>query len=455
MHAVQLVRICTWHLLAPRSVMAALFLFFHGVLAATVLAQTIQWTRQFGGLSADRVLGVAVAGTSAYIGGYTSGTLPGQTRGGGPAEDAFARHYDVNGNVVWTRQFGTRSREAILAVAVDSTGVYAAGYTTGTLPAQTNVGGWDAFVRKYDSSGNEMWTRQFGSISDDQASGIAIDTTGVYVVGESGNPLPGQAQNFSGRTDAFIRKYDPMGTEVWTRQFGSAEIDSAIGVASDGIAVYVVGETTSSLPGQTGNGDYDAFVRKYDAAGTEGWTRQFGTSSGDEAFAVAADASGIYVGGTTGGALPGQNSAGFFDAFVRKYSSAGIEQWTRQFGSSGIDIVTGAAVDSTGVYAVGNVSGALPGQVAAGGSDAFTRKYDTAGSEVWTTQFGSSSEDRAAAVAANFSGVYVAGYTSGVLPGQTVSPGPISEDEIPSLEDAFVVKLTGPSPPPKRRAVRR
>jgi hypothetical protein len=46
---------------------------------------------------------------------------------------------------------------------VDSSEVYASGITNGALPSKTNLGATDAFARKYDHEGNELWTQQFGS----------------------------------------------------------------------------------------------------------------------------------------------------------------------------------------------------------------------------------------------------------------------------------------------------
>src|SRR5438270_6913106 len=74
------------------------------------------------------------------------------------------------------------------------------------------------------------------------------------------------------------------------------------------------------------------------------WIRQFGSSSGDIAQSVAVDASGVYVAGRTMGALPGQTKAGFYDAYIRKYDPSGTELWTRQFGSSGSTNVFGVAL---------------------------------------------------------------------------------------------------------------
>jgi hypothetical protein len=387
------------------------------------------WTRQFGAINEDRpsnttIQSIAVDATGFYAAGGTTGTLPGQTAG--EYSDAFVRRYDADGNELWTRQFtssdndpATGDNDGAIGVAVDATGVYVAGATQLAFPGQTSAGRADAFVRKYDTGGNEVWTSQFGSTTDDIAYGIAASAAGVYVAGGAGFPSPREVT-----TQSFLRKYDALGADVWTRQFGptlSGPVDAARAVAVDG-SLYVAGDVTGNLPGYTNTGaffDGDAFVRKYDAAGNELWSRQFGTAGFDQALFVAAHSSGIYVTGYVGGALPGQSSAGRSDAFVRKYDVAGNELWTRQFGTAGTDSALGLAVDDTGVYVTGTTTGAFSGHVSAGGQDAFVRKYDAAGNELWTSQFGTSDWDQVTGAATDAVGVYLSGFTGGALAGQT------------------------------------
>jgi hypothetical protein len=80
-------------------------------------------------------------------------------------------------------------------------------------------------------------------------------------------------------------------------------------------SLYVAGYTLGTLPGQTSAGGEDAFARKYDSAGSEQWTRQFGTSSYDCAQSVTGSA---HMAGLTGGTFAGQTSAGGMDAFVAR-----------------------------------------------------------------------------------------------------------------------------------------
>lgn len=286
-------------------------------------------------------------------------------------------------------------------------------------------------MRKYDVNGIEQWTRQFGTNSLDEATAAAVDATGLYVAGFTAGALPGQTSGSLGQDDAFVRKYDLNGNELWTRQFGTSSGDQAYGVATTSGSIYVVGTTNGSLVGP--NAAKDGFLRKYDGNGTVVWTRQFSSagSNQDEGFAVGADASGIYVGGDTTGTFAGQTRGGdVWDAYAKKFNADGVEQWTRQIGTDRNDHAFGIAVGALGVFVVGNTFGVLPGQTSFRLLDAYVRRYDFNGTETGTRQFGINSNDEAYGVAADGTGVYVCGY---------FAPNP------PGPADAFVLRI--PPPP--------
>jgi len=400
------------------------------------VGQGILWARQFGSPSGDAATGVEVdSAGNVYLVGRTWGALRGQSHLG--FGDAFVRKYDSKGSELWTRQFGTHNSDDALDVAIDGAGnVYVVGGTRDALPGQTHLGQRDAFVRKYDSDGNELWTRQFGTKGNDNASGIVIDGVGnVYVVGGTERALPGQTQ--LDWRDAFVREYDSDGNEIWTRQFGTLPFDDALDVAVDGPGnVYVLGDTAGGFPDQTNPGDRDAFVRKYDSDGNELWTRQLGSPGRDRGRGVGVDGSGnLYVVGEAFGAFPGQARLGLYDAFVLKYDSDGNELWTRQFGTQGNDAALGIAIDAAdNVYVVGQADGILPGQASLGFEDAFVHAYDSDGNELWTRQFGTERTDLAIGVKSNGAGsLYVVGQTWGDFTGQTNLEG---------LADFFLVKMS-------------
>ncbi len=227
------------------------------------------------------------------------------------------------------------------------------------------------------SSASVLWVRQFGTPGGDVAYAVAVGPGGLYVAGEVGGALGGQP--YAGGQDAFLRKYDTDGNVKWTRQFGAVGGDKAYGVAADSSGIYVAGCTGG-----------DAFVRKYDPAGNLSSGGSFGDPSADDCIrGIAAEGTGLYAVGETDGVLPGQTSRGKRDAFLRRMDSSGVAIWTRQFGTSEIDEAYTVAADLTTAYVGGATAGYLSnGSGPLHSMDEFTQRYDTAGNLLWTVQHG-------------------------------------------------------------------
>jgi prepilin-type N-terminal cleavage/methylation domain-containing protein len=405
---------------------------FSGGCNPVAATPTPLWTRQFGTAGADQGYDTVQDSVgNIYTTGFVTGALPGKTQVG--LQDAFIRKYDVSGTEIWTKQIGTAGNDSILDIKVDATNnVYVSGFTDGSFGSFTNAGGNDAFIQKYDSYGTLVWTQQFGTTLADANNGLIINASGVYVVGSTSGTLPGKTS--LGSQDAFIRKYDFAGNEVWTTQFGTAASDSAFDVAvGQANELYVSGFTQGSFPTFTLSGTQDAYIRRFDTTGTEVWTRQFGTVGVDVAGSLVTDSSGsVVVSGFVTGALPGKTQVGGQDAFVREYDSSGTELWTQQFGTTGTDTGGSLAIDSSNsIYSAGYVTGTLPGQTGFGNADGYIRKFDSSGVTQWTKQLGTSTFDYAYDVIASNGFVYTSGYTSAALPTQTLIGG----------QDAFLCKL--------------
>jgi hypothetical protein len=92
----------------------------------------------------------------------------------------------------------------------------------------------------------------------------------VYVAGTAGGGLDGNAK--SGSTDFFVIKYDSTGEKQFTQQLGGefGEYTEGGSVITDAANnVYVAGETTGGLDGNTRIGNNDSFVTKYNSVGVK------------------------------------------------------------------------------------------------------------------------------------------------------------------------------------------
>lgn len=355
----------------------------------------------------------------------------------------YVTHTVTNGTTTdVVDQFGSSKDDYGNRVATDPSGnVVIAGQTNGALPGQTQVGAWDAFVRKYAGNGDVLWTRQFGE-NDTDITGLAVDSTGdVYVSGYVAGALPGctpELCSYAGGRDAFVRQYKANGDLRWTQEFGTIADEEAETLAVSSGYVYVGGYTYGAFPGYENPGAVRmAYIRQFATAdGSAGWTRQFGGFNPDpwggwysstEVYSLATDASGnLYAGGYSNGNMDGclptactsDSESANKNGFIRQYSQTGDVGWTAWLTapSDGDFDWMQLATDSSGkVDAAGEIYGALPGQDYAGSGDEFVAQYDAvSGAQVWMHEFGTAERDSVSGIATGpGGGVYIAELLAG------------------------------------------
>ncbi|RYZ42350.1 MAG: hypothetical protein EOO71_08370 [Myxococcaceae bacterium] len=278
------------------------------------------WLRQNGTQMDDFATGLAIgADDTLYFAGYTGGSFA----NGGNANnyDIVVALYDTGGNPYWLQQYGTPTGDMARGIAVTPTHeVYVVGNTHGSLDGTTSPVSSDIFLLKLDILGAQQWVRQIDAGDLDDAKSVAVGPDGgVYLAGETFGSLDGNTNN--GTIDVLLARYDSAGNRDWSRMLGSAQTDYAFGVAvtSDNV-VQLVGYTSAPLDGNPRVGSFDAFLTRYDALGSKLGTRTLGSPAQDIAYGVAVDASGnTFVVGHTFGSLGGNTSAGGYDAFLARF----------------------------------------------------------------------------------------------------------------------------------------
>lgn len=357
----------------------------------------------------------------------------------------------------------TQQADSADAIAVDSDGyVWVVGTTKGAMDDQVATAATDVFLTKYDHSGREVFTRMLGAASDASAYSIAIDASdNVFIAGQTFAPLTDMAPTYNtGISDSYVTKFDSSGQELWTRQTAPYSPDGAASVTVDTTGnVYVAGFVNGQLAGsETYNGGKDAYVTKLDSDGALVYNQQFGTAGDENATAIAVDSAGnIFVGGKlgangfvrtyddsggtpvldwetdlgdlgTGGTVAqivlqsggnpvivGSSTNAALDNVVREAHSGGLDgyalefnsnngniNWATYTGTASDDYVYGVTIDpgSNDLYLSGATEGVLAGESdQPATTDAFVTKFDQNGNLDWTHQFGGSPNHKALAIA--------------------------------------------------------
>ncbi len=246
---------------------------------------------------------------------------------------------------------------------------------------------------KYNSLGETLWTRRYNDSinSVDVPNGIAVDAhDNIYVTGY-----------MFGSHDYATVKYNPDGVQEWVARYGTSgnQADYATSITVDGENNIIV--TGSSA------GDYATI--KYDSTGFPIWVARYnGPGIYDNATSLLADAqNNIYVTGYS------EISDSTAVCLTIKYNPSGIQQWAITNGSGNEwNEVSALVLDNTGnIYVTGLSENNRVN------TDYLTVKYNSNGSEQWTTTYNSPGDDNdqsKAIVVDNQGNVYVTGESNGI-----------------------------------------
>lgn len=338
---------------------------------------------RFGGLADENALAVDATDTRVVLGG----AIRSPTDFGGGAlvpmggEDGFVAVFDASGGPVWSRRFGDGAAQRVEAVALlDDGGVIIGGQFAGAIDlgggGLISAGATDLFVARFDATGGHLWSRRFGDSNAQGLGALATDGTNVVATGSFEGTLDfgGGALTSAGSSDVFLVALGlAAGGHQWSRRFGNTSAQRGLDVDVDASGgVYVVGDFAGTVDFGGGTltsaGMTDAFLARFTAAGMLDWSRRFGDASGQSASSVAALSTGdLALAGAFAGAIDlgggALTSAGGDDGFVASLTGAGAHRWSHAFGDPAAQRVTSVCAVLDGVA----VTGAFAGSVDLGG----------------------------------------------------------------------------------------
>jgi hypothetical protein len=236
---------------------------YDACLVKTDPAGNLQWQKTFGGTDWDFGYWAEQAKDGGYI-------LAGETFSYGNNSQAYLVKTNSAGDTLWTRTFGGTNEEAVYEVhqTLDS-GYILAGYTK-----SYGAGNADFYLIKTDSNGDTLWTRTFGSPSEDLCNSVALCADGGFLLG-------GHSFLQGGKKFRFL-KTDSDGTvlvsKVDTPSTGNRSI-SRIRETNDGNVVMLANADFGGLGGQ------EIHLIKYDIGGA--WfpiVASFGGAYDDEGY---------------------------------------------------------------------------------------------------------------------------------------------------------------------------
>jgi hypothetical protein len=303
--------------------------------------------------------------------------------------------FSNNGVLLWSTFFASGSTVKDLSTDANNNLYITGNYYGANFPA-LSAGGYyqntingptDAYITKFDSFGNIVWSTLYGGSSYEGGVSVATDQSGdVYITGYTHSTdfplqnagtyfeplLNGPPGGFVGLPiTSFIVKFDGGGNRLWaTYVSGVTRQTVTTDLAGN---VYLTGSTFFLTPASNtfvtvmnpGNGAYfqgatasefDAVILKFDNAGNQLWGTYYGGTASDQCYGAVCDQAGnLFTMGTTASSnLPLQNAGTFFqptlasaleDIYLTKFDPFGGLQWATYLGGSRVESV-GISIDN-------------------------------------------------------------------------------------------------------------
>lgn len=160
---------------------------------------------------------------------------------------------DINGNLIWSKNYGGPQNEYLQdLVKLPDQGFLCVGYTEGFSSTVS-----DMVIMRTDSSGNLIWTKQYGRPAADQATKIVAGCNGKYYV-------LGPSRTSGMGNDALLLQIDINGNVLWARNVGGVLDDgNFLGMGRTGDCGCAITLSTQTF----GVGDDDILIAKTDSLG--------------------------------------------------------------------------------------------------------------------------------------------------------------------------------------------
>jgi len=342
--------------------------------------------------------------------------------------------------ILWQQGFGGTGSDNCRSVMPTSDGGFLLGGDSSSdvsgNKTSANYGGADFWLVRVDADGTKLWDRSFGGSGSESLGRGLVPTAdgGVLMGGTTTSGISGNKTSPGlGGDDYWLVKVDANGNKLLDRTLGGSADDvlSAVISTSDG-GFLLAGVSRSGVSGdktQPTHGDYDLWVVKVDAFGTQLWDRSFGglAREGDDTFSplsiVATEDGGFLIGLPSASGISGNKTSagqGGFDFWLIKIKADGMKDWERSFGGSGDDVLNGIVPMPDGGFMLGGYSrSGVSGDKTSPGyglRDYWLVKVDVDGEKLWDKTLGASGEDYLASMVPSGDGGLLLGGWRGCYP---------------------------------------
>ncbi|HAN30511.1 MAG TPA: hypothetical protein DCQ06_02840, partial [Myxococcales bacterium] len=200
------------------------------------------------------------------------------------AREAVVLRIAEDGSLIWGQTYVDEDLTHANDIIADGSKSLIVGWTASKVSAP----GREFWAAQLSSTGDVIWSKRYGGLSDDEARAAAIAPAGGYVIA-------GMTRSYgAGDVDMWVVRVDEQGKELWNRTYGDDDSDEAYAVAAVDKGFIMTGRRNSF-----GLGPGGLWLLEIDDQGEPVWQMTYGAAWKSAGHAIEVVKDGYVVGGTT------------------------------------------------------------------------------------------------------------------------------------------------------------
>ena len=329
----------------------------------------INWVKNIGSPGSETCNDAIATQDGGYLMVGTTYGVGGDIPSNNGGKDGILVKTNQDGDVEWVKNIGGSNDDIIFSVLQLPNGeyVFCGSTSSNDFDLSENLGSADMWVAKASSSGDIIWSKNFGGSRFEKGADIAIDDENdIYVLGSSSSN-DGDFSNNSQVTDVVLLKLDQNGTKIWAKNYGGIKSDdgSSVLFSSEGYIVFSARSTSRDNDlGQIGAGRNNIWLCTTDKDGNLLSSNAYTTPNNvDPSDLLETDDGGFILVGAQESLLNSPSEL-TYDAYLIKTDINGNLEWKKIIGTDTFDKINTIIQSADGNFYVG-------------GSSAFGISYNT------------------------------------------------------------------------------
>ena len=243
----------------------------------------IVWEQNFGNTGSESIVDVAATNDGYLLLGNSDSPEFSSTRYRGQTDPVLLK-INNTGQQQWVRRWGGAQNDFATGLQILNNGrIVVSGYADSKY--NNHHGAMDGWLTYLNANGQLVWSKFFGGSLDDQLHSVSAGPGNqIYAAGFSYSKDQDLSAN-NGRKDAWLIRVNTSGDLIWSANYGGNGHDAFNKILIKDNSVYAAGYTWSFDQVTTPSlGLKDAWLTSIDISGIQNWEATYGGDLSEELF---------------------------------------------------------------------------------------------------------------------------------------------------------------------------